>query len=85
MGEDGGGDELVAHAARGFARWRAKEVINQNHRLAQRHGCQLHPGRHITHSVNRRHVGLVLFIHDHRAVGTLAHAKRLQPQTLHVG
>ena len=85
MGEDGGGDELVAHAARHLARRRAEQLVDHHHRFAQCHRGQLDPVGHVAHRPDAGHVGAVVLVDDHLTLAALGHAHGFQTQTLHIG
>ena len=73
VGEYCCGDELVAHAAGGFASGWAEQVVNQHHRLTQRHRGELHPRCHIAQGVDAGDTGLVVGIHRDGALFALRH------------
>ena len=83
MGEHGGGNELIAHAALGLAGLRAEQLVNDHHRFAQCHGSELHAAGDIAHGIDRRHIGLVVFVDHHRPILALCDTRGLQAQTGH--
>ena len=81
VGEYGGGDKFIVHAALASA----KQRVHHHHGLGQGHWGQLHPRGHVAQGVDGRHRGLVLRVDGDGTALALFHTGRFQPDVPHMG
>ena len=81
MGKHSSWNEVIAHAAWRLACGRAKQLVNNHHRLSQRNWGKLHTRCHVAHRVDMRHACLILLVNFDSSRCSDFNTHRTQPKT----